>query len=944
MIKIRNKVATVGIVFSLISIAACGDVTFAVRTLPAVDGLVSTADVKRDGDVWKIAVAVRNGTATNVTFKVALSAEPRFEATRYLIPGTLYNGNEFVGKAIPSDGRAFSLDMPSGWQKDGHPWIFAGDRNSIPACTISENANEVFALFASDSDPKSLAASSSLERLEDGSFRHLVYWPVTEAPVSYTDKRTFSPRYDTFLTLVPGETFRADAFACRGTPPWPNYGFAAVFPHAWRLLKHETKAQKSVAETIRLDRAYHKWCRRRNAEGSWYAGGHNDKTFAMGYMNIAKSKDGYTLADYERDFTLDRWMNDDVEKSKRLKPGEYIEGRGAKDIGFASQSFQKARLAIVYGLETGSEEDVAFGLDVLRSWIRVRQQPTGFFCRGSRRKDGKTFTDASEVGWAIGELSRTAELLKANGRNGDEFAASAKRVVDAVLKALPGDGGLGSMWDFRTGALLSHAGDCGGFVLMGLVRYWRLTDDPAVRAVIDRAFDYYYGRDIDRFECNGGAMDCSSVDREGIQPFLSAAVEMYRATRDPKHLERARKAGWYFLSWVYLQNPAYGPDLDFAVFNWRPAGSTIVGTEHPGLDDYGALLIPELLALSEADPSAPWRDVAALVWRNGTQGFAFAGREVWHSLERPIGSKQEAWFPTRWSKYRTGELKRGSLNDHLMAWGGTYRLAALYEIGKTGREWLDSVSPVETEVTLSNRFGTARVELRGANMRSWRPTGGREVLGRLGVPIYWPWAVREGAPGCDIHGLTPYFDWTVGERTSDRVVLTLDDTEATRRVWPHRFHAEMEYRLDEKLSAEFRVTNTDEVAYPCTELLHPFFDVTHPTNCVVEGVSGKVYWSKANPDWGGMDRLWKGAFPVKLVASGRPGVLFESGPGAYSLVDLDRRVTVNFHGGVKFAVYVAPDGGVSLETGTIYRDRAYVLKPGETHRVSAVIACGERSR
>ena len=256
------------------------------------------------------------------------------------------------------------------------------------------------------------------------------------------------------------------------------------------------------------------------------------------------------------------------------------------------------------------------------------------------------------------------------------------------------------------------------------------------------------------------------------------------------------------------------------------------------MDDYGCLVISELIALSKAGPDPLFRDVAALIWRNGTQGFAFEGREVWHALERPIGSKQEAWFPTRWSKYRTGENKRGSLNDHLMAWGGTYRLASLQQLDKADRDWLASVSPVETEVTLSNRFGTARVELRGANMRSWRPSGEREVLGRLGVPVYWPWAIREGEPGCDIHGLTPYFDWTVKERTADRVVLAFSDDEVTRRVWPHRFRAEMEYRIGEALAlipelqrkerlAGFEKAQKDLIAFPFRNgiqllLVYPF--------------------------------------------------------------------------------------------------------------------------
>ena len=432
-------------------------------------------------------------------------------------------------------------------------------------------------------------------------------------------------------------------------------------------------------------------------------------------------------------------------------------------------------------------------------------------------------------------------------------------------------------------------------------------------------------------------MDCSSVDREGIQPFLSAAVEMWEMTGRRCYLNYARKAGWYFLSWVYLQNPTYGPDLDLSIYNWRPAGATIVGTEHSALDDYGNLLISELFTLSKVDRNPMWKEVAALMWRNGTQGFADENREIWHSLERPVGSKNEAWFQTRWSKYRTGENKRGSLNDHLMTWGGTYRLASLLELSEEDYAWLESVSQPQTQVVLSNSLGEARVDLRGANMRSWKPAGQTEVLGNLGIPIYWPWAIYEGRPGCNIHGLTPYFDWHVVSQDKDCVVLALDDSESSLRAWPHKFHAEMKYTLGETLTAEFTVTNTDSVEYSCTELLHPFFRVSHPSNCTIEGLSGSKYFWKYEADKG-HDRIWKGAFPVKNISGGKPGIVFETGDGAYTLVDGKRRVTAGFKGGIKFVGYVAPEGAVAMETGTIYRDRAYTLKPGETHTVSVTLS------
>jgi hypothetical protein len=110
--------------------------------------------------------------------------------------------------------------------------------------------------------------------------------------------------------------------------------------------------------------------------------------------------------------------------------------------------------------------------------------------------------------------------------------------------------------------------------------------------------------------------------------------------------------------------------------------------EHPAVDEYGALLIGEYLWLAKVDNEPLWREVAELIWRNGTQGFAYEGRTMWHGLERPIGAKNEAIFPSRWSKYASVGRKRGSVNDHLTAWGGIYRTASLYELSDEDLQWL----------------------------------------------------------------------------------------------------------------------------------------------------------------------------------------------------------------------------------------------------------------
>ena len=86
------------------------EVAFTAWTIPAADGLIAEAKAARTGGEWEIAVTAKNAAATNATFKLVLEAAPGFAATRYLIPGVLYNGNQFVKAMQGNDKRLASLD------------------------------------------------------------------------------------------------------------------------------------------------------------------------------------------------------------------------------------------------------------------------------------------------------------------------------------------------------------------------------------------------------------------------------------------------------------------------------------------------------------------------------------------------------------------------------------------------------------------------------------------------------------------------------------------------------------------------------------------------------------------------------------------------------------------------------------------------------------------
>ena len=684
-----------GLVLSMGAFSCAPEVSFYAKTLPAIEGVTTEVLPTRNGNEWEVVVKVKNTTAEPVTIKVALAAEPRFAADSYLFPGINYNGNAFGADLdLPQsygDSKGF-IPFPQGWEFEGEPWVFAYDRGSIPSCTISENDKSVFALFASDKDEASYVSSCSMEKLEDGSFRHLIYWPITEAPLCYSDKQKFSERIDNYLTLAPGEEFVATANAFIGKPKCKGYGFAEVFPVAWRKVDHTVPAQWNLDEVLAFDKAFQDWSRRQDDKGFWYAGILDDMKFRAGYYGTGLSEEGHTVAYYEQNPDKNHWFHNDVEESKHLKPGEYVKGYG-RELGFAGQSFQMARLSMEYGFRNNVPGDVEFGLKVLRSWMATRRYDNGLF--KSNRNRGHDNRDASNMGWAASELSRVAELLNKNGMDGSEFLEAAKPTVDCILNGIREDGAVGSVWNGATGEVVTYNGDGAGFALMGLARYHHATGDERILPAIEKAFAYYYEKDIDYFRCFGGAMDCASIDKEGIQPFFTVAKYMYEQTGDKKYIDYARKAAWYFASWIYIHNPIYRPEDDMTVFNCRPAGANIVGVEHSAVDEYGALLLSEYLWLAEVDNEPLWREVVELMWRNSTQGFAYEGRTIWHGLERPIGSKSEAIFPNIWSKYRTLPYKRGSINDHLSAWGGVYRTASIYEMSAEDVEWLRNATQPE---------------------------------------------------------------------------------------------------------------------------------------------------------------------------------------------------------------------------------------------------------
>lgn len=189
----------------------------------------------------------------------------------------------------------------------------------------------------------------------------------------------------------------------------------------------------------------------------------------------------------------------------------------------------------------------------------------------------------------------------------------------------------------------------------------------------------------------------------------------------------------------------------------------------------------------------------------------------------------------------------------------------------------------------------AEVMLNGAHLTAFeqRATGralfwlapGEEFIGgraiRGGVPLVFPWF---GPHATDAmrprHGFARNLTWSLEETAGRRIVLGLKDSEVTRSLWPHRFHARLSIQLaDTGVRMALTVLNVDSAPFACECAFHPYFAVPDATQASVEGLDGRSFRDKV----AGGDRLQHGpiTFPAAVdrvfEVPRRPVVLHNAG-------------------------------------------------------------------
>ncbi len=615
---------------------------------PAAEGLVLAGEDVRylGGGSYSITRSVRNTSQDTIRFKDEIRVRDIFRAERYLIPCVNYNGNEF-GATL----------TPKGLTHEGQPWVFSYQRTGIPSCTLTENASCGLALFAAANTSASLESSCSLEKLPDGRYEHVIIRPVTEAPVTYESKGVFGPRYDSYITLAPGESFTACSYVCVCPPRWKNFAAASLVEKALDLLNPQLEPCLDNNEVFDLGIKYiHSLLYL--YKGKWLVNEHYTNRMAHDCASMKISRE---------------------EMAERMKY-EYWTDIGTYcqtfEVGWAGQNFLNARMLAVKALRDRDNDLLEKAIGIYDAFCET-QHSSGllYTCYNhnfdedatSRRKP-----DACNMGWAAAEAVRMFRLLADNGISKAEYFDFARRICDFFIGNWSDKWGFGKSW-YVDGRPAQQAGTIGSFLIPALIEFYRESGEQKYLGAALRAEDFYFTRDLDRFECTAGAIDCYCIDKETSWPLVNGAISLYEITGDPIHLQRAQKAAYYFTSWMFFFDGIYAPETDFSVYEYHTVGGTAVSAEHQGIDTWGELIVPDLYNLAAITGNPFWERVAKLMWANSLQCITTHKGQIIRGQQRPVGSQSEAAFQARFTKYRP-VIEAGYFSDILAPWPSAFRM------------------------------------------------------------------------------------------------------------------------------------------------------------------------------------------------------------------------------------------------------------------------------
>jgi len=202
---------------------------------------------------------------------------------------------------------------------------------------------------------------------------------------------------------------------------------------------------------------------------------------------------------------------------------------------------------------------------------------------------------------------------------------------------------------------------------------------------------------------------------------------------------------------------------------------------------------------------------------------------------------------------------------------------------------------------------SAEIYQHGAHLTSWIPAGGVERLYlsrkalfrpgaaiRGGVPVIFPQFAGEGP--LPKHGFARGLPWQLiaaaqPEQGAASAGFRLEDTDATRAIWPHAFKAELQVTIGGAvLETRLSVENTGKSEISFTAALHTYIRVAEIGKVRLHGLNGLHYRDTAKGDASALEGS------ASLRIEGEVDRIYFNAPAQLELVDALGRMRIESDG------------------------------------------------
>ncbi len=265
------------------------------------------------------------------------------------------------------------------------------------------------------------------------------------------------------------------------------------------------------------------------------------------------------------------------------------------NLGFVGQQPGSAALLIREGIQGKRPDLVAKGEQMADFWGRNLIGPAGcprvWYDPIPRTWRGGT-AYLRQVGDGVRGLLWAWSLEKRAGIDKPEWLAACVKTGDWAAALQNGDGSFPRGYDQAGGAVTLLEKTTTSHIIPFLVELHLATGADKYRSMALRSGEYLYTEVHGNYRYVGGAIDHPNVpDKEAASMALRAFLALYDLNKDPRWLQAALRAAYYYATWVYAWNVPVPQDDAAALFPFRRSttGMSVIATGGNGSDTYAAI-------------------------------------------------------------------------------------------------------------------------------------------------------------------------------------------------------------------------------------------------------------------------------------------------------------------------------------------------------------------